>query len=442
MPGGGALDDQPVIGTLKRYGLAMTVVPALVVATLVCWGVRSVILRDNAQLVATAMTGFVREAYPDGVRPSDAAGRAHLDELIQERIGSGNLGGLRLFDASGRIVYSSDADEIGRLAQADATRDRTLRTGRLSYAVTRGAPFVPSALDPSVEVVASLPSSHGPRIVMQTYKPYSFIADSVRASLVTVAVVIFAGAAITFTLFRLVILQAERDAAISKRRLEALATRMDATLAEQESENIGTIEALTALIDARDRYTALHSLHVAQYAQAICEELGCAEADCVMVERAALVHDIGKVGMPERVLRKPGRLTPDEWEAVRLHPQAGADIVRSIPFLAGTVMAVLCHHERWDGSGYPSGLSGEDIPLLGRVLAVADAFDAMTTQRPYSEARTVAEAAAELRACSGEQFDPRVVDAFSAALAAGRIVLLGEAAGPGAPVRRLFPESA
>ena len=125
-----------------------------------------------------------------------------------------------------------------------------------------------------------------------------------------------------------------------------------------------------------------------------------------------LLHDIGKIGIPDAILLKPGPLTPDEWTVMRRHPEIGKRLIERIPFLRGAVPIVYSHHEKWDGSGYPRALKGEDIPLGARIFAVVDAFDAMTFDRPYSKAVPFEAAKAEIRRCAGTHFDPAVVSAF------------------------------
>jgi len=132
-----------------------------------------------------------------------------------------------------------------------------------------------------------------------------------------------------------------------------------------------------------------------------------------MLRRGALLHDIGKIGVPDNILRKPAALSEAEWVTMRKHPEFGARIVAGIPFLEDVARIVRHHHERWDGRGYPDGLAGEDIPLGARIFAVADSFDAMTSDRPYRRAMTIDEARAEVARCRGTQFDPTVADAFA-----------------------------
>ncbi|MGW7330491.1 HD domain-containing phosphohydrolase [Streptomyces sp. NPDC054840] len=173
-----------------------------------------------------------------------------------------------------------------------------------------------------------------------------------------------------------------------------------------------TIRALVQAVDIKDRYTRGHSERVGQASAMIARELGMTEDRLETVRIAGILHDVGKLGVPTRLLRKDGPLTPQERRIIELHPEYGHEMVRGIGFLGEARSAILHHHERVDGTGYPYGLSGEQIPVLARVVAVADAFDAMTSTRSYSRARPVPVALAELERCAGAQFDPSMVGAL------------------------------
>jgi putative nucleotidyltransferase with HDIG domain len=178
----------------------------------------------------------------------------------------------------------------------------------------------------------------------------------------------------------------------------------------------GTLEALVLALDARDRETRGHSLRVTKYTMAIARQLGVEEGtqEWIDIQRGALLHDIGKIGVPDYILHKPGPLTPEEWEDMKRHPAIGHEMLRDISFLSGAAAIVAAHHERFDGKGYPHGLTGDEIPLGARIFVVADAFDAMTSDRPYRKALPPEVAREEIIRHSGTQFDPLVVQAFLA----------------------------
>lgn len=186
-----------------------------------------------------------------------------------------------------------------------------------------------------------------------------------------------------------------------------------ARLFEQlEEAYLQAMVALNRALDARDSATGQHSNHIAVLATAVAEALGCSREERTEIWWAGILHDIGKLAVPDEILRKPGPLTEEERKVVSRHPVVGAEIVAPLRRLARVVPLVRSHHERWDGTGYPDGLVGEQIPLGARVLAVVDAYVAMTEQRPYRPARSHQEALEELRRQAGAQFDPQVVEAF------------------------------
>jgi putative nucleotidyltransferase with HDIG domain len=196
--------------------------------------------------------------------------------------------------------------------------------------------------------------------------------------------------------------------------------RAAVSAAEAESENtyLGVIGALAAALDARDPYTAGHSERVAHLSVAIGHQMGLSEDELEVLRLGALLHDIGKIGVSDAVLRKPGTLTDDELEQIKRHPSLGARILRPLNFLSEHIAIVELHHEQPDGCGYPFGLKGEEVPLFARIVHVADAFDAMTTARAYRPGRPATEAIAELWRCAGTGFDLAVVQAMAAVPAA------------------------
>jgi putative nucleotidyltransferase with HDIG domain len=176
----------------------------------------------------------------------------------------------------------------------------------------------------------------------------------------------------------------------------------------------GTLEALVNALDARDQETKGHSLRVSHYMMDIARELGVKEnsQQWIDMQRGSLLHDVGKIGVSDTILLKPGKLTDDEWELMRKHPEIGYQMLRQVQFLQGAAEIILGHHERWDGAGYPRGLKADEIPLGSRIFPVVDTFDSMTSDRPYRKAKTTLEAMNEILRCSGSQFDPLVVEAF------------------------------
>ena len=179
-----------------------------------------------------------------------------------------------------------------------------------------------------------------------------------------------------------------------------------------EKETLNTIYALAATIEARDRYTYGHSRKVRSYAVALAEAVGMTSEKVAVISHAALLHDIGKIGILDGILNKPDVLNQEEWSLIKSHPQLSRTIVAHIPSLLPCLPGILHHHEKWDGTGYPDGLKGNEIPLEARILAIADSFDAMTSERPYRKSYDLEEAINEMKRCKGTHFDSHLVDAF------------------------------
>ncbi|MDJ0973128.1 MAG: response regulator [Planctomycetota bacterium] len=192
--------------------------------------------------------------------------------------------------------------------------------------------------------------------------------------------------------------------------------QLESKLREKEEElrrtYDGTVIGFAAMMEGKDTSTMAHLFRVRDYCTLLAREMGVSEENLRDIQLGAMLHDIGKYRVPDAILTKPGPLTEDEWTVMRRHPEFGGDFVRRIPFLAGAADVILHHHERYDGTGYPDQLAGGEIPLAARIFSVVDAYDAIVSERCYKEAKSSAEAIAELQRCAGTQFDPRVVSAF------------------------------
>jgi putative nucleotidyltransferase with HDIG domain len=208
--------------------------------------------------------------------------------------------------------------------------------------------------------------------------------------------------------------QQELESKVEERTRELLEKKQEVEklYGELQESYESTLHALVTALDFRDNETHGHSWRVVEYAMLVAGKLGVEEPELTWVRRGAILHDVGKIGVSDSILRKPGKLDPDEWEEMKKHPEMGYRMLQHIRFLEPALDIVLSHQERWDGGGYPRGLKGEEIPLGARVFAVVDTFDAMTSDRPYRPALSIERAVEEVRAFSGTQFDPGVADAF------------------------------
>ena len=194
----------------------------------------------------------------------------------------------------------------------------------------------------------------------------------------------------------------------------------------QESESLGTIMALAATVDSKDHYTGSHSKKVKEHAVALAEALNLEPLEISRLETCSLLHDIGKIGISDDILNKRGKLKAEEWATIKAHPETGATIASHARELVPYIAGILHHHERYDGSGYPKGLKGEEIPLEARILAIADAFAAMTSERAYSDALPWEEAVKEIKRGAGKQFDPHLVEVFLSVVSAAPVKTTGK----------------
>jgi putative nucleotidyltransferase with HDIG domain len=205
--------------------------------------------------------------------------------------------------------------------------------------------------------------------------------------------------------------------------------------AENKELFVNSIRALAQAIDAKDPYTRGHSERVAAYAESIAAEMGLAPDEVEKVKLSGLLHDVGKIGVDDRIIRKPTALTEEEFELMKTHPVKGAAIMAAIPQLADVIPGMKYHHEKWQGGGYPEGLKGEQIPLQARIVTVADTFDAMTTTRPYQKAMEIRFVVERILQFAPSRFDPRIVEAFARAWEKGSIAPIEESPRPQAVLR-------
>lgn len=208
---------------------------------------------------------------------------------------------------------------------------------------------------------------------------------------------------------------------LAKLVAQAVEREDEAARQSQMRVQAAALSALLASLEARDAYTGDHSVSVVELATACARRLRCSEPEIADLRQVALLHDIGKVGVPDSILRKPGKLSDEEWKVMRRHPEIGAEIVGAVESLRHLAPAVRAEHERFDGAGYPDGLAGTDIPLASRIVLACDAYHAMVSDRPYRRALPRTVAAGELAAGAGSQFDPGVVDALLSVLGDERV---------------------
>jgi putative nucleotidyltransferase with HDIG domain len=374
-------------------------------------------LSSDLRSATLADTADDTAAYADAVlAPSLVRGRTVVVSRSAVRRLGGNLRlppdvrGLNVYDRSGRLAFSSaHPKRIGR-RRASPDLKAVVRTN------TPSASFVdPAGKGPRVvKVWAPIHDSRG-RVAgaAEVALDESVVTDTIASARWTIWYAVGIVFAILWLALAVLVSGASARMRSQNRDLEARSHDLLESTRELEATLLETIATLNAAVEARDPYTAGHSQRVRRVSLAIGRELRLPAKQLGALATAALFHDIGKIGMPDAILTKPERLDRAEQTIMREHAVRGAEIIDRITSLKDSVPAIRHHHERWDGLGYPDGLSGAEIPIEAAIIAIADAWDAMTTDRPYAAALTMEVAMAQIHAGREKQFSPVVVDAFA-----------------------------
>jgi putative nucleotidyltransferase with HDIG domain len=333
----------------------------------------------------------------------------------------GDILSAKVWRPDGTLAWASLAPErIGRRFEIDDHLAEVLETGEAEGELEELSEHEDSehaaeqrlGIDEVFEVYAPVLSSGK---VVGAYEIYADAAP-VETSIAAHRRTIWIATALVFLVLWLALVLLVRGASVRMRRqtiaLRDRSRKLLDSYRQLEESSLEAIESLNAAVEAKDPYTAGHSQRVERIVVALGQELGLDGERLASLRRAGLFHDIGKLAVPDAILAKPGALTVEEYAQIKRHPDDGARIVGKLGRLRATVPIIRHHHERWDGTGYPAGLAGDDIPLEAAITGLADAWDAMTTDRPYQRARSVAEAADQIREGRGTQFAPHVVDAF------------------------------
>lgn len=376
--------------------------------------INSYFAHEAARVTVDAVTLHFQYVFAHDVFEAPLAGPTleAFERMVRAHMNLYRIAHVRVFRPDGTVVFSYRHDEIGRPAPADA---QALVAGALRGEIRQEArrldaretadgrsygevlalyvPITDGRPDGRVLGVAAVY-----RDVAPLYADIRRMQAGVLGLAAIVAVLLFFGLHWVFT--------------TATERIQAQAVALRKAVRHIETTYDATLEALTAALDARDHETEGHSFRVCAYAVALGREMGVDGQALVDLARGALLHDVGKIGVRDAILTKPGPLTEAEWAEMRRHPELGYRMLAQVAFLQGALPVVLCHQERWDGTGYPAGLKGADIPLGARIFAVADTLDAITSNRPYRPAADFDTAAREILRCSGSQFDPAVVAAF------------------------------
>lgn len=312
-----------------------------------------------------------------------------------------------LFNREGVVIWSTDRSQIGRRATGEkglssaigGMRSLTVKSGTEGREINWLIPG--SVLEMFIPIRQN---GFGPVIgVIEVYHPLEDVIRLIRSALIRLWVTLFLCFALLYIILYKIVAQASRLIQRQHKDLEEM----------RRARYTETITALVSAIDAKDKYTSGHSTRVADVAVWIGRAMGLPDEQLELLHYAALLHDVGKIGVPDSVLGKPGRLTPEEMDQIRRHPSIGAQIFQPLKLIPREVLQTIeAHHERPDGCGYPAGIRGDNLPLFAKIVSAADCYDAMRSDRPYRKACSREETLAEIQRQAGSQFDPEVVKAL------------------------------
>lgn len=404
---------QQSLTLLQRFTIAsaaVTVVLAVVFSSVIVWVIGAVAVREQArnasEVVLKTIAPQLKEADFAGPFPTDR--QALLDSLLKAHGVSDQVGRIRLWHADGRLLYSN-ATEPKELRTAGV--DLTTEAGKMAYVERQ------DRAEPAGSVVLRWVRSLFPaQVAMRSFVPVQFKGDPKPIAVFEVFYdltrfhqqfsyvdrTVWTAVPLGFVLLYASVFALVRNASrrLQKQQVDLIAS------------HLGTIQSLAAAIDVKDWYTGEHSKTVADLAALVARALKLSAEEVEDVRIVASLHDLGKIGVPDAILWKPGPLDPDELLIMRKHAERSFEILMKAQVSDRVKLAVRSVHERWDGKGYPDGLAGETIPLISRVIAVVDAYEAMTSDRAYRKALPQKEALERLKRGAGSQFDPLIVEVF------------------------------
>src|SRR5574341_1880072 len=402
--GGGQRSTHLAGSALLRRFTLVSLISTFVVGSLFAWVASQVAedyaLRSRAEAIAVQVSEFVapRMASRD-FNARTASRRVQFEFTTRDLLGKAGIIRVRVWNARGDLLYTK-GETLDPRPKAIPREVELALLGEIRSRYIGGDGGGSRRMEVSVPIRLS---PTGPLVgAYQVVADVTDLNSAIGRLKLTVWESIILGILVLYLVLFTIVRRASEDLG---RQQEELRRAF-----------VGTIESLARAVDARDMATADHSARVARYAEAIAQEMGLDEEPVQQVKVAAFLHDVGKIGIRDDILSKEEGLTEEQWEIVRRHPMIGYEILQPVPIPEAIRLAILHSHEAWDGSGYPQRLAGEQIPLGARVVAVADAYEVLTTGRPYQAARSHVDALLEIARLAGAQFDPRAVAALRRAL--------------------------
>ena len=336
-----------------------------------------------------------------------------FDRFIRKVVLSKNIKFIKIYAADGTVLYNSNkGTEVGKKVELKGRQDLgEALSGRTVHEVST-LDERPASKRRFLEIYSPIKIDGKIAGAFETYYSMVPVTISTRNLFTSIAILLTGGVIFLWFTLNWIIRGAARTITDQNTGLLQLTEDLTHSLDKLQENYFGTMESLASAIEARDPETGGHSHRVEDLIARLCHEQNLSNEQELQLKRASALHDVGKIGVPEAILMKPGALDSREWEIMKQHSMIGYNIIRKIPFLSDIAPIVKHHHENFDGTGYPDGLAGDDIPIEARILSIIDAFDAMTSDRPYRSALSEDEAATRLAQGKGTQFDPDIVEVF------------------------------
>jgi putative nucleotidyltransferase with HDIG domain len=345
-------------------------------------------------------------------KPFDESMTQSMDVKFNQVMKSNKFLEMHIWNKNSELIYSTNHNIQNMLDTNKNTLTSVLRSGKSSYNISHLNKATVTKYNEIITVYVPIFYNKNLSGVFEVYIPYDGVKQHIDAFNRLIFFVMFSGLLILYLFLLRVILVASNTLIKQNKSLQKKKDELEKAYLTLNSTYKNTVTTLSNAVDARDPYTAGHSERVAKISLQIGKALGLNKNQLDKLEISALFHDIGKLGVPDNILLKPGKLNKEEFEKIQEHPSIGVNILKNIDFLKDSFPIILHHHEKYAGGGYPDGISGDDIPFESRIICIADAYDAMTSDRPYRKGMSHEEAIAEIKRFKGLQFDPKVADAF------------------------------
>lgn len=332
-----------------------------------------------------------------------------LDMKLQHFTESENILGIKIWNPSNSVIYSKNNTVIETKDNNKTNLDEAFKN-KQNYLISKD--LVSGKTIKVIKIYLPIQINNSIVGVCEIINPYDEIDMHMKSVIRIISIIVFSGLLILYLLLIKIMYNSSMKMLKQNEALIYKSNNLKEAYSKLNLSYKSTVLSLSKAIDARDTYTAGHSERVTKISLKIGQALNLSSDELNILEIAALFHDVGKIGIPDKVLNKPGKLTNEEFNQIKEHPSIGVDILKTIEFLDKTFPIILHHHEKYNGSGYPSGISGETIPLESRIICVADSYDAMTSDRPYRKGLPPTVAVDELIKFKGIQFDSIIVEAF------------------------------